>query len=81
MIFSPATWPASRMGKRTVVSGGTVIGHYKSPAGEVTGVFDLSGEGEATVVERADGVYKNQLGGDLTVTDGQVDISGEPLVI
>ena len=28
-----------------------------------------------------DGVYKNQLGGDLTVTDGQVDISGEPMVI
>ena len=44
-------------------------------------MFDLSGEGEATVVERADGVYENQLGGDLTVTDGQVDISGEPMVI
>ena len=62
------------------VSGGTVIGHYKSPAGEVTGVFDLSGEGEATVVERADGVYENQLGGDLTVTDGHVRTDGDPIV-
>ena len=62
------------------VSGGTVIGHYKSPAGEVTGVFDLSGEGEATVVERADGVYENQLGGDLTVTDGHVRTDCDPLV-
>lgn len=62
------------------VSGGTVIGHYKSPAGEVTGVFDLSGEGEATVVERADGVYENQLGGDLTVTDGHIRTDGDPIV-
>lgn len=53
---------------------------YKSPAGEVTGVFDLSGEGEATVVERADGVYENQLGGDLTVTDGHVRTDGDPIV-
>ena len=63
------------------VSGGTVIGHYKSPAGERTGVFDLSGCGGRVSVALADGVYKNQLGGDLTVTDGQVDISGEPMVI
>ena len=63
------------------VSGGAVIGHYKSPAGERTGVFDLSGCGGRVSVALADGVYKNQLGGDLTVTDGQVDISGEPMVI
>ena len=63
------------------VSGGAVIGHYKSPAGERTGVFDLSGCGGRVPVELPDGVYKNQLGGDLTVTDGQVDISGEPMVI
>ena len=43
-------------------------------------MFDLSGEGEATVVERADGVYKNQLGGDLTVTDGHVRTDGDPIV-
>ena len=63
------------------VSGGAVIGHYRSPAGERTGVFDLSGCGGRVPVELPDGVYKNQLGGDLTVTDGQVDISGEPMVI
>ena len=63
------------------VSGGAVIGHYKSPAGERTGVFDLSGCGGRVSVALADGMYKNQLGGDLTVTDGQVDISGEPMVI
>ena len=63
------------------VSGGAVIGHYKSPEGERTGVFDLSGCGGRVPVELPDGVYKNQLGGDLTVTDGQVDISGEPMVI
>lgn len=63
------------------VSGGAVIGHCKSPAGERTGVFDLSGCGGRVPVELPGGVYKNQLGGDLTVTDGQVDISGEPMVI
>lgn len=62
------------------VSGGTVIGHYKSPAGERTGVFDLSGCGGRVSVALADGVYKNQLGGDLTVTDGHVRTDGDPLV-
>ena len=63
------------------VSGGAVVGHYKSPAGERTGVFDLSGCGGRVSVALADGVYKNQLGGDLNITGGQVDISGEPMVI
>lgn len=52
-----------------------------SPRQERTGVFDLSGCGGRVSVALADGMYKNQLGGDLTVTDGQVDISGEPMVI
>ena len=62
------------------VSGGAVIGHYKSPAGERTGVFDLSGCGGRVPVELPDGVYKNQLGGDLTVTDGHVRTDGDPIV-
>ena len=62
------------------VSGGAVIGHYKSPAGERTGVFDLSGCGGRVSVALADGVYKNQLGGDLTVTDGHVRTDGDPIV-
>ena len=62
------------------VSGGAVIGHYKSPAGERTGVFDLSGCGGRVSVALADGVYENQLGGDLTVTDGHVRTDGDPIV-
>ena len=63
------------------VSGGAVIGHYRSPAGERTGVFDLSGCGGRVSVALADGMYKNQLGGDLNITGGQLDIGGEPVVI
>lgn len=51
-----------------------------APDTERTGVFDLSGCGGRVPVELPDGVYKNQLGGDLTVTDGHVRTDGDPIV-
>jgi glycosidase len=62
------------------VSGGAVIGHYKSQAGEVTGVFDLSGSRGTAAVPVADGVYEGQLGGRVTVSGGHVSLEGDPFI-
>ncbi len=62
------------------VSKGAVIGHYMSPEGEITGVFDLSGQGGTAPIGRSDGVYENQLGGKVTITDGHIDLNGAPAV-
>ncbi len=62
------------------VSGGAVIGHYKSPEGERLGVFGLADSGAEVPVDMPDGVYEDQLGGKVTVTGGHVRLDGGPVV-
>ena len=62
------------------VSGGAVIGRYKSPEGERLGVFGLADSGAEVPVDMPDGVYEDQLGGKVTVTGGHVRLDGGPVV-
>ena len=62
------------------VSGGAVIGRYKSPEGERLGVFGLADSGAEVPVDMPDGVYEDQLGGKVNVTGGHVRLDGGPVV-
>ena len=62
------------------VSGGAVIGRYKSPEGERLGIFGLADSGAEVPVDMPDGVYEDQLGGKVTVTGGHVRLDGGPVV-
>ena len=62
------------------VSGGAVIGRYKSPEAERLGVFGLADSRAEVPVDMPDGVYEDQLGGKVTVTGGHVRLDGGPVV-
>ena len=62
------------------VSGGAVIGRYKSPEGERLGIFGLADSGAEVPVDMPDGVYEDQLGGKVNVTGGHVRLDGGPVV-
>lgn len=62
------------------VSGGAVIGRYKSPEAERLGVFGLTDSRSEVPVDMPDGVYENQLGGKVTVSGGHVRLDGGPVV-
>ena len=62
------------------VSGGAVVGRYKSPEGERLGVFGLADSRAEVPVDMPDGVYEDQLGGKVTVTGGHVRLDGGPVV-
>ena len=62
------------------VSGGAVIGCYKSPEAERLGVFGLADSRAEVPVDMPDGVYEDQLGGKVTVSGGHVRLDGGPVV-
>ena len=62
------------------VSGGAVVGRYKSPEAERLGVFGLTDSRAEVPVDMPDGVYEDQLGGKVTVSGGHVRLDGGPVV-
>lgn len=45
------------------------------------GIFDLRGQGGEVSVNLPDGVYRNRLGGEVTVRNGRLPLGEYPVVI
>ena len=57
------------------------LGHYDGPEGQALGVFDLRGRGGEVAVSLPDGVYRNRLGGEVTVRNGRLPLGEYPVVL
>lgn len=62
-------------------SDSVVLGHYEGPEGQALGIFDLRGQGGEVSVNLPDGVYRNRLGGEVTVRNGRLPLGEYPVVI